>query len=68
MEDGQNTFLVISVRSILVIFGILVAGFIILQMSEVFMALYVSFVLALVLNPLVDALSSKKIPRSLRLD
>ena len=65
MEDGQNTYLVVSVRSIVAIFGILLLGFIILQMGEVFMALYIAFVLALVLNPIVDRLSSRRIPRSL---
>ena len=55
----------ISHRTILFTIGILIGGWLILQIRDILYLLFISFILTTAMRPIVDFLTSKKIPRVL---
>jgi predicted PurR-regulated permease PerM len=55
----------ISHRTILFVLGVLIAGWLILQIRDILYLLFISFILTTALRPFVDALTKYRIPRPL---
>lgn len=55
----------ISHRTILFILGVLVGGWLLLQIRDILYLIFISFILTTALRPVVDSLSARKVPRPL---